>query len=281
MTTQQLPHDYLPKDGSIQPAQVTLLAMQCQSAELDSETGETVYRLGTGRWGNHPLTITVNAAFNAYTVEPRPHCACEDRTALECECELNTCPKCQTVLTAVTTVCEFETCLYDRCPSCTHYRETCFAEDITRKVIALANEYTAHGLDQAMAAVSAVSEVLGAHSGSAPIFPITLAILPKTPGFDTLTGENEDRTWTFRDQSAIVPDSFQNIWLEATDSPATKARFAEALAAAQDTSCQHCGRTYSDAQGDELRSVPCENCGRNACDFEDCWRKCPDLDTAT
>lgn len=214
--TSHLPHDYLNPDGSIGPAQLALLRQQAESVATDPATGHTRYDLGANPlWGGHNLTITVNPAASAYDVVPRPHCACRGRRPpIQCECTLTACPSCGQEITALTTVCEFELCLHDECPACSHYRETCFAQELIDEIHNQASGML-DGMTQAEAMVGAVSEILGAHSGEAPIFPLTDRAIRSWSQFREASGEDHNRRWTFSDSSYARPDEITGIWLEA------------------------------------------------------------------
>ena len=127
------------------------------------------------------------------------------------------CPGCGTELTGVTNICSSVLCLYDGCPACRDYREECFAEELIKNVHEEAQKGRAQGYTDAQAMVYAVSEVLGAESGSAPIYPVTTRALEQWNRTTERAGEDRERTWTFHDGSAAVPDDRQGIWLEARE----------------------------------------------------------------
>ena len=102
-------------------------------------------------------------------------------------------------------------------PPCLHYRGTCFSEDIITSVLRQATTFRNDGMSYAMALVSAVSDVLGAHSGSSPIFPVTERTISRYDRLAGQKGEGKSRVWSFQDQSTVTPDPLQYIRLEAHD----------------------------------------------------------------
>ena len=219
MPPRALPHEYLDRSGSLSPEELRKLQDWVEETRYDAGTGETVYELGARPiWGGYQLTVTVNAAQNAYQVKRREHCQCQEgRHALDCECIPVDCVKCHLRLTGLTNICDSELCLYDQCPACRHYRETCFSEEIIAAVLKQADIEQSHSSSEAMAMVFAVAENLGAHTGEAPVFPITERAIDLSERLASRTGEGRNTVWTFQDQSTLTPDRTRGIWLEAHD----------------------------------------------------------------
>ena len=232
MTTPEIPHQFLRRDGQISPEDIQKLELQAESVQTDPIIGETVYNLGSREiWGGYPLIINVNEDEDEYYMDYQTHCLCRDwNHPLDCECNTVDCRKCGAEATALYIACDSEACLSDGCPACLHYREVCYTSEIIETIHSLAEEYLNGGGDEddedgdgesrwentiAAAVLHAVTEALGASTGTAPIFPVTRRAISEYPRLKRQEGQDRNTVWTFEDGSALATDPVQGIWLEA------------------------------------------------------------------
>ena len=207
------PHSFLKDDGTLDPEHLRMLELGAQSAADNPETGERTLHMEPD--DNFELTITVSADRRRYAVAPRPGCQCAgQQPAIRCECNPVDCRRCGLRLTGLTTVCDSALCLHDLCPACEHQREQCFAEDLAGAVLTEYRHLRNTHEGSAGAMCGAVSDVLGAESGSAPLYPLTERILARCSELDRAEGNGDSRRWVFKDGTALVPDPIRGIWLD-------------------------------------------------------------------
>ena len=185
------------EEPTLNSAQIDSLRANCTNWIADATVSRFVFTAQDfNDWQDRTVTVYADGS---WTMTRPDCCVCEgQRGPAQCHCHPCQCSVCGRELTGVDPSCEFEYCLQDDCPLCSHEREFCAYETIRDGIADTATELLSQRQDHpgyctADAYVEAVAQWQGASSGEAPLFPV----------IGTMLDEIINREWRLPDGSEI------------------------------------------------------------------------------
>ena len=207
------PIQSLPHNGQLNPERIAQRRRRSSSFTPDPENPQrTIYTFRAGDVNdNRDRVIIADPQNGVYTATRDPGCVCRRfYTPIECNCTMTACDTCELEFAATRSTCQFQYCLYDDCPLCTHQRENCDAQSIEAQIVEARHDYAQTYTSETTASefYAAIADVLGADTGEAPNLPVVRRILG-----NHLTTTDDRLSWTAPDNSVIHVDPSQPAWL--------------------------------------------------------------------
>lgn len=187
------PIHWLPRfDNTLTQAVQDDLDRNCSEKSAGEDDGQFRYTFHAKDVNDHYDRVVVVSAgrFQVLTLD---HCQCSEvgRHVLDCQCVETRCSKCGSQLLALSSVCDVGgNCMYDACGYCAHYRDVCYAADVSDTIKSNAAALKSENVSWAEAYYQAIADELG-EGCDAPYFDAARRVLndvSKVALVDTATG---------------------------------------------------------------------------------------------